>query len=225
MEEVKQQRQQFVVVGLGIFGSTVATTLSELGKDVLCVDKNEELVQNIADKVTLAVVGDARDESVLKQLDVQTFDVAIVGIGNKIESSLMVTLALKEVGVKYVIAKAVNDTHERALYKIGADRVIRPEKDMGKRVARNAVRSKLIDYIEVSDSYSIFEINCPTSWVGHTPIELDVRQNFGVTILGIKRNNEFLFTTEHIVPFEETDVIILLGQPDDFYSQLDKIEH
>jgi len=225
MEEVKQQRQQFVVVGLGIFGSTVATTLSELGKDVLCVDKNEELVQNIADKVTLAVVGDARDENVLKQLDVQTFDVAIVGIGNKIESSLMVTLALKEVGVKYVIAKAVNDTHERALYKIGADRVIRPEKDMGKRVARNAVLSKLIDYIEVSDSYSIFEISCPTSWIGHTPIELDVRQNFGVTILGIKRNNEFIFTTEHIVPFEETDVIILLGQPDDFYSQLDKIEN
>jgi len=223
MEKVNQKRQQFIVVGLGIFGSTVATTLYELGKDVLCVDKNEDLVQSIADSVTLAVTGDARDEGVLRQLDVENFDVAIVGIGNKIESSLMVTLALKEVGVKYVIAKAVNDTHERALYKIGADRVIRPEKDMGKRVARNIAISKLIDYIELSDSYSIFEINCPTSWVGQTLIDLDVRQNFGVTILGMKRNNEFVFTNENIVPFEETDVIIVLGQPDDFYKQLEKI--
>jgi len=223
MKKLKQNRQQFVVVGLGIFGSTIATTLYELGKDVLCIDQNEEIVQNIADKVTMAVAADARDENALNQLDVGDFDVAIVGIGNKIESSLMVTLALKEVGVKYVIAKAVNDTHERALYKIGADRVVQPEKDMGKRVARNAAISKLIDYIELSDSYSIFEINCPTSWVGHTLIDLKVRQKFGVTILGIKRNNEFIFTTEDIVPFEETDVIILLGQPVDFYRQLEKI--
>lgn len=224
MEKNKEKRQQFIVIGLGIFGSTIATTLFDMGKDVLCIDTKEALVQGIADKVTLAVAADARDEEVLQQLDIEKFDVAIVGIGNQIESSLMVTLALKEAGVKYIIAKAVNDNHERALYKIGADRVIQPEKDMGKRVGRNISLSKLIDYIELSDAYTIFEINCPDRWAGKTLIELDIRQRFGVTILGIKRNNEFILMTENIVPFEAEDVIILLGSPAEFYQQLADIE-
>ena len=225
MKKEKQRRRQFVVIGLGIFGSTIATTLYEMGKDVLCIDEKEELVQNISDKVTHAIQADARDESVLERLGIENFDVAIVGIGNKIESSLMVTLALKEAGVKHIIAKATNDIHERALYKIGADIVVQPEKDMGKRVGRNISVSKLIDYIELSEEYSIFEIICPTRWIGKTLIELNIRQKFGVTILGIKRNNAFLLMNDDIIPFDASDIIILLGAPTEFYRQLEEIEN
>lgn len=225
MKNEKLKRKQFVVIGLGVFGSTIATTLYEMGKDVLCIDENEELVQGIADKVTHAIQADARDEAVLKRLGIdENFDVAIVGIGNKIEASLMVTLALQEAGVKFIIAKATNDIHERALYRIGANRVVQPEKDMGKRVGRNISVSKLIDYIELSEEYSIFEISCPESWVDKTLIELDVRQQFAVTILGIKRNDSFLIITENIIPFESGDIIILLGSPKEFYKQLADIE-
>lgn len=220
-----KKRRQFVVIGLGIFGSTIATTLYEMGKEVLCIDEKEELVQAIADQVTHAIQADAREETVLASLGIENFDVAIVGIGNNLESSLMVTLALKEAGVSYIIAKATNDIHERALYKIGADRVIQPEKEMGRRVGRNLSLTKLIDYIELSEEYSIFEITCPDVWVGKTLIELNIRRKFGVTILGLKRNNEFLIVSETIVPFAQDDVIILLGSPTEFYKQFEALDN
>ncbi len=216
------KKKQFVVIGLGMFGTTIAETLYEMKKEVLVIDLKEELVQAISDKVTHAIQADARDEYVLERLGVNHFDVGIVCIGNNLEASLMVTLALKELGVKYIVAKAMNKMHSRALYKIGADRVVLPEEDMGKRVARNISTTNLIDYIELSEEYSIFEFTCPESWIGKTLEGLDIRRNYGVTILGMKRNNKWDILLEPTDIFQKEDTIILLGSKMEFQNQLEE---
>lgn len=204
-------KKQFVVIGLGMFGQTVAETLYEMGKDVLVIDENEEKINNIADRVTHAVQADAQDDVVLNRLGVSNFDVGIVAVGNDLEASIMITLALKEAGVKHIISKAMNHIHERALYKIGADRVVLPEEAMGRRVARNISTTNIIDQIELSEEYSIFEIYCPAMWFGKNIDDLDIRKNFGITILGIKRNGKVEILPEPATYFEDGDVIVALG--------------
>ena len=134
-------KKQFVIIGLGRFGASIAKTLYALGNDVLAIDKKEDLVQEISDSVTHAIQMDATDESALRTLGIRNFEVAVVTIGDNIQSSIMATLLVKELGVKYIIAKGNSDIHAKVLYKIGADRVILPEKDMGVRVAHNLVSS------------------------------------------------------------------------------------
>lgn len=223
--KVSKKRRQFVVIGIGMFGTSVAKTLYELGKDVVCIDTSEERVQAIANYVTHAVQADARDETILERLGIENFDVAVVCIGNNIEASLMITLALQELGVKQIITKATTEVHKRALYKIGADMVVLPEKEMGVRVAKGISVSTLIDYIELSDEYSIFEIRCPEMWIEQNALELNVRQNYKVTILGIKRAQEFIVMTEKLTEFQADDVIILLGAKEDFYKQLEQFDN
>jgi len=135
----------FVVIGMGRFGQSVAKTLYQLGKDVLVIDQDEEVIQEISEEVTHAVVGNATDEHVLKSLGIRNFDVAVVAIGVDIQSSILVTVLLKELGVKYVVAKAQTELHAKVLNKVGADKVIFPERDMGIRVARNLVSTNIPD--------------------------------------------------------------------------------
>ncbi|MCR6513267.1 TrkA family potassium uptake protein, partial [Clostridium sp. LY3-2] len=161
-------KRQFVVIGLGRFGSSVAETLYGLGNDVLVIDKDEDLIQDISDKVTHAVQMDATDENALRSLGLRNFDVAVVTIGSNIQASVMVTLLVKELGVRYIIAKGNSDLHAKVLYKIGADRVILPEKDMGVRVAHNLVSESILDFIELSPDYSIMEIETLEEWTGST---------------------------------------------------------
>ena len=167
--------KQFVVIGLGRFGESVAKTLYSLGHDVLAIDMDEDSVQEISDSVTHAVQMDATDESALKTLGLRNFDVAVVTIGSNIQASVMITLLVKELGVKYIIAKGQSDLHAKVLYKIGADRVILPEKDMGIRVAHNIASSNILDYIELSEDYSILEIRALSIWVGKSLKELKLR--------------------------------------------------
>nr|AAC46144.1 putative TrkA [Thermoanaerobacter pseudethanolicus ATCC 33223] len=184
--------KQFVVIGLGSFGISLAKTLYEMGNDVLVIDEDEEeeLVQAMNGLVTHAVRADATDENVLKSLRVKNFDVAIVAIGKNMESSIMVTMLVKELGVKYVIAKAHNELHARVLYKVGADRVVMPEKDMGIRVARNVFSSNLIDLIEFSKEYSIAEILPIEEWFGKTLKEINVREKYGLNVVAVKKFND-----------------------------------
>ena len=168
--------KQFVIIGLGRFGSSIAKTLYSLGNDVLAIDKDEDVVQEIADNVTHAVQLDATDENALKSLGIRNFDVAVVTIGDNIQSSIMATLLVKELGVKYIIAKGHSDLHAKVLYKIGADRVVLPEKDMGIRVAHNLVSSNILDYIELSEDYSVMEIQVLDEWSGKTLNELKIRR-------------------------------------------------
>lgn len=223
-KDTRSKRRQFIVVGLTQFGRTVAKTLYTMGMDVLCIDQDESKIQEIADHVTHAVTADASDEAVLQSLGSRNFDVAIVCMDNDIEASIMVTLALKDAGVQYLVVKAVEARQKRALYKLGADRVVMPDKDMGERVAYNIAASNLIDYIELSEKYSVFEIMCPKKWEQKSMIELDVRQVYGVIILGINRKDEFILLTETAVQFEQGDIIILLGSKKDFTLQLQTLD-
>ena len=161
-------KRQFIVIGLGRFGTSVAETLYSLGNDVLAVDFDEDVVQNISDKVTHAVQVDANDENSLRALGIRNFDCAVISIGTNIQSSILATLLVKELGVKYVITKATNALHAKVLYKIGANRVVFPERDMGVRVAHNLVSSNILDYIELSPDYSIAEVISPEEWHNKT---------------------------------------------------------
>ena len=183
-------KKQYVVIGLGRFGSSIATTLYSLGNDVLVIDKNEDLVEDIADKVTHAVQADATDENTLKSLGIKNFDVAIISIGGDIQSSVMATLIVKELGVKYIIAKGNGELHAKVLYKIGADRVVLPEKDMGVRVAHNMVSSNILDYIELSSDYSIIEIKALKEWEGKNLKDLNLRKKYGINVIAIKNKGK-----------------------------------
>lgn len=207
--------KQFVIIGLGRFGSSIAKTLYSLGNDVLAIDKDEDIVQEIADSVTHAVQLDATDENALRSLGIRNFDVAVVTIGDNIQSSIMATLLVKELGVKYIIAKGHSDLHAKVLYKIGADRVVLPEKDMGIRVAHNLVSANILDYIELSDEYSVMEIQVLDEWAGKTLNELKLRSKYGINVMAIKRGDEVNLSPAADDIIEENDIIVAIGSAED----------
>ena len=207
--------KQFVVIGLGRFGASVAKTLYSLGNDVLAIDKDEDLIQDISDSVTHAVQMDATDENALRTLGLRNFDVAVVTIGSNIQASVMVTLLVKELGVKYIIAKGNSDLHAKVLYKIGADRVILPEKDMGVRVAHNLVSSSILDYIELSPDYSIMEIEALNEWQDKTLRELKLRSKYGINVMAIKKGDEINLTPSADDTVESKDIIVAIGSAQD----------
>lgn len=209
--------KSFVVIGLGRFGSAVATELYKRGNEVLAVDMDADVIQRIADSVTHAIVGDAKEESVLRAVGVRNFDCAIVAIASDIQDSVLVTLMLKEMGVKYVIAKGSNALHTKVLDRIGADRVVFPEHDMGQRLAQILTSSNVIDFIELSPDFSIVEIHAPLSWAGKTLIELSVRAEYGLNVLALRgqdgRMTAISPTADQIV--HEGDVMVVVGANDD----------
>ena len=209
--------KQFVLIGLGQFGISVAETLSSLGQDVLAVDKDELVIQEIADKVTHAVQMDATDEHALRTLGVRNFDVAVVTVGSNIQASIMITLLLREAGVKYIICKGQSELHKKVLLKIGADRVVLPEKDMGIRVAHNLVSPKLVDFLEISNDYQIIEIKSPKEWIGKSLKELNIRGKYGITVVAIRKGNKELNISPNadvIIP--ENSLIVAVGSTEAF---------
>lgn len=207
--------KQFVVIGLGRFGSSIAKTLYNLGYDVLGIDNNEEIIQALADSITHAVQADATDENTLKALGVRNFDVGIVSIGQDIQASILVTLILKELGIKFVVAKAQSELHGKVLYKIGADRVVFPERDMGVRVAHNLVSSNILDYIELSPEFSIVEIAAIPEWFDKSLRELDMRVKHGLNVMAIKRNEEVIVSPKADDIILEGDILVVVGQNKD----------
>ena len=206
----------YLVVGLGRFGTAVALKLHELGNEVMVIDGRAEEVQKVSDRVTYAVVGDARDEEVLKSLGVRNLDCAIVAIGSDLAASILVTLNLKMLGVPQVICKAPNELHKRALEKIGADRVLIPEREMAVKLAQNLTPSSVLDYTELSRDCGIAEIRTPAPWVGKNLREIDVRAKFGVTVIALRKADGDL--TVFIRPeyaLEANDVLMILGGNDD----------
>jgi len=183
-------KKQFVVIGLGRFGASVAKTLYKMGHDVLAIDKDEDAVQNISDSVTHAIQMEATDENGLKTIGIRNFDVAVISIGSNIQASVMATLLVKEMGVNYIVCKGNSEIHEKVLYKIGANKVIQPEKDMGVRVAHNLVSSNILDYIELSDEYSVIEIEVAPEWCNKTLKELDLRSKYGINVMAIRNGDD-----------------------------------
>ncbi|MEW8994907.1 TrkA family potassium uptake protein [Clostridium sp.] len=213
-------KKQFIVIGLGRFGTSVAETLYALGNDVLAVDIDEEAVQNIAEKVTHAVQVDANDENSLRALGISNFDVAIISIGSDIQANILSTLLVKEMNVKHIITKANNALHAKVLYKIGANRVIFPERDMGIRVAHNLCSSNILDYIELSPDFSIAEIVTPKEWEGHSLKELDLRVRYSVNVVAIKRDDNIEVSPAADEVIQEGDIIVAIGGT----SELNSIE-
>lgn len=215
---MKERNRQYLVLGLGRFGESLAKTLYKEGHEVLAVDADPELVDGIAPYVTQAVQIDATDEGALESLGVRNFDAAIVSIGQNMRDSILVCVLLKELGVPYLIAKATDDLHGKVLRKIGVDRVIFPERDMGIRLAKSLLTPNVLEQIELSDDYQLVEIILPMKWVGDTIIGVDVRRKYGISILAIHRGGEFVVSPSPDLMFETGDILLVLGKKDDIDS-------
>ncbi|MFT9498154.1 potassium channel family protein [Anaerosolibacter sp.] len=215
--------RQFIVIGCGRFGSSVAKTLYEAGYDVLAIDRDEDAIQEISDFVTHAVQVDATDETSIKSLGIRNFDVAIVAIGSDIQSSILVTLMAKELGVKFVVAKALNELQAKVLYRIGADRVVFPERDMGIRVAHNLMSANILDNIELASNYSILEIAAMKEWEGRSLKELNLRKKYGIHVLIIKRGDVLNSAPKPGDIIYKGDVLVVIGYKEEL-KKLDLID-
>ena len=178
--------KSFLVIGMGRFGTAVAQELTELGQEVLAIDENVESVQRIADDVTQVMQGDA----VLGAVGVRNFDCCIVAVGTDMEASILITVMLKDLGAQYIIAKARSTVHAKVLERVGADRVVLPESEMGCKLAQRLAHTNVVDFIGVSDEYSILEIHAPKSWVGRSLVQLDVRQKHKVNVLAVRHGEQ-----------------------------------
>ena len=175
--------ESYAVIGLGRFGYSIAQELMAAGCEVLAIDLDEELIQRISDSVTDAVVADARDEQVLHSLGIRNYDCGVVAIGDDVAASILITLLLKEAGVAKVVCKASDEIHKKALLKVGADRVVIPEKEMAGRIARGLATPNVMDYIELANQFAIVERRAPESWIGKSLKELNVRNKYGLSII------------------------------------------
>ena len=203
--------KNYVVIGLGRFGSAIARQLCSLGAEVLALDVRSELVQQVANEVTHAVVGDAQDKEVLRALGVRNFDCAIIAIGDDLAASVLTTMNLKELGVPYIVCKAHDETHRRVLERLGANRVLIPEQEHAKRFARSLVRHNVLDYIELSEEYGILDIPAPASWIGKTLKELNVRAKLGVNIIAVESGKKTNVSPAADYQIREGDIMVVLG--------------
>lgn len=218
-------KKEFVVIGLGRFGGSIVSELVELDADVMAVDIDSALVDDYANIATQAVVADSTDESALKSLGIHNVEHVIVAIGENIQSSILTTLILKELGVPTLTVKAQNDHHEKVLRKVGADKVVRPELDMGIRVANNVVSNNIIDYLELSEEHSIAELHVNGKIAGHTLIDLDIRAQYGINIVAIKRRGKIHVSPRADEEIEKDDVLIIIGSDDDIHQFEKKLFH
>lgn len=203
--------KSYIVLGLGRFGLILAKTLVELGHDVLAVDNREEIVQENSDTFTHIIHAEALSEEFFRSIGVRNFDGAVVTMSD-IQTSIFATVLLKELGVKHIISRAVNNLHASVLYKVGADKVIYPEQDMGIRVAHSLVSSNLIDMIELSAKYSIMEFTVPKSWVNKTIEELAVRSKYEINIIAVKEGQNVNVMPKPDTRFTTNNIIAVLGR-------------
>lgn len=206
-----RQSKQYAVIGLGRFGSSVAKTLHGLGYEVLAIDSNSEVVSAFSDEVTHVVQADTTDEDTLKALGIRNFDAVVVAIGDDIQANVLTTLQLKEIGVKFVVAKARNELHGKMLQKIGADRVVYPERDMGLRIAHNLISTNILDYMELSPNLSLVEITAPKSIVGYSLVESNLRAKYSINVVAIKRGDKILVSPDPNEKIQSNDVLIAIG--------------
>lgn len=208
--------KQFVVLGLGIFGSTLVKTLSQFGREVIAIDKDSENVQRVSEFATKAVIGDVTDIQFLTDLGLDDIDVGIVAIGDRLEDSILATMNLKELGVPYVIVKAKNKRFKVVLERIGADHVVRPEKEMGEKIARTLLRKKIKDLIELDEENCIVEMKVPQSWIGKSLSQLDLRKLYSINVLGKRdpKTHKLEVPVDPSAPIEMNDTFLVLGQTD-----------
>lgn len=208
-------KKEFAVIGLGRFGGSICRELSREGMEVLALDLDEDKVNEYKDIASHAVIADSTDENVLKELGLRNIDHVIVAIGDNIQASILTTLMLKELGTKTITVKAQNDYHEKVLSKIGADHVVHPERDMGKRIAHNIISNNILDYIELSDDHSVVEVKAGSKMSGRTLVDLDIRAQYGCNVVAIKRKKDVIVSPMAAEEIQEGDVLIVIGTDND----------
>lgn len=230
---MSNQNKQFAIIGLGRFGLEIAKFLAEKGCEVLVIDKNKEKVEKIEPFVSQALILDATDEEALKEAGIQDFETVIVSVGSNISSSISIALFLKDLGIRRIIAKAIDANHIKALEKIGCDKVILVEQEAAHRLGESLIYPKVSEYFELAPGYSIIEVNTPGKFIGQTLKDLDLRVNYGVSLIAIKRNTPYVKKTGQteikksiiIMPgpkerILERDILSLIGKNED----LEKLE-
>lgn len=214
----------FAIIGMGRFGSSVAKNLYEMGYDVMAIDFSEEKIQEHIQYVTYAVQADCTDESALKELGIRNFDVVVVAIGEDIQASILATLIVKELGVKFIVVKAQDERHGKVLYKIGADRVVFPERDMGIRVANNLVSPGILDFIELAEDYSVAEIVASQGMVGKDLVTLNLRAKFGVNVMAIKSGENINIAPNPQDTIQAGDILVVIGHNSDLKRLEEKVK-
>ncbi|MCL2084621.1 MAG: TrkA family potassium uptake protein [Oscillospiraceae bacterium] len=203
----------FLVIGMGRFGSSLAAELHGMKHEVLAVDEREENVAGVMNHVTNVIIGDTKDEAVLRSLGVHNFDCVVVAMAGSIEDSILTTMLLKEMRAKKIVCKAQNERHSKILSLIGADKVILPEHDMGKRAARSLTQKNMLDYIEISPDYGIVELITPQHWVNKSIMKNNLRRKYGVTVIAIRsaETGEVGFSPNADRVLLQGDVLTVLG--------------
>lgn len=210
-KKYKGKKKEFVVFGLGRFGRSVAYSLAAEGYDVLAVDIDPELVQDASEVVAHAVLADVTDMEALEELGLGNFDVAIVAMSNNLQAGILATILAKEKGVPYIIANAKDAIHQKVLLKVGADKVIFPEKEIGEKIANSLINKTFLDFIELSTDFSIAEVEILDPWVGKSLRKLNLRENYRLNVIGMKRDGETAIMLDPDAPLEKGDVLILIG--------------
>ena len=204
--------KSILLIGLGRFGKYIAMKLHELGHEVMGVDENEERVDDAMPYVTNGQIGDSTNEALLRSLGVKNYDVCIVTIGGNFQSSLETTCLLKELGAQKVVSRAEQDVQAKFLLRNGADEIIYPEKQLATWAAIRYSSDHILDYIELGDSCSIFEVSVPSAWVGKSVVEIDIRRKYNVNIIATKKNGKInaVVTADTVLSGDET--LLVLGE-------------
>ena len=211
------RNKQFAILGLGRFGCSVTKTLAENGYDVLACDKDIDIVREMSQFATQAMQVDVTDEMALSSLGLSNFDVVVVAIGNDLEPCVMATLFAKQCGAKYVIAKANNQTQKKILEKIGADRVVLPEWEMGEKIATELTSTHILDYIKLSKDFGIVEISPLPQWVGLSLHKSNIRAVTGINIVAIKRGKSVIASPKPDVVIESGDILVAVSDYKDLH--------
>ena len=212
----------FIVIGLGRFGASAAEKLYDMGHEVIVLDQDEEAVAHMADKCTHGAMGDAREMDVLRAVGAGECDCAIVAMGEDLAASVLITMNLKDLGCKCIICKAQNEAYKRALERVGADRVVIPEKEMALRLVQSLGSSSFHDYMEFSGEYAIAEVEPPKAWQGKTLKDLNVRAKYKVSVLAIKSGKDIRMSPGAEDVVSQGDTVMVMGRNADL-ARLQKL--
>lgn len=207
--------KQFAVFGLGSFGKSVALTLQSFGCDVIAVDNCYEKIQDIADSVSYAMCGDVTEPEFMKTIGARNLDGAVIAVSENLEAAIMATMISKEMGISYVLVKAMDELQGKILEKVGADSIVYPEIDMGERVAKKLISTEFIDWIELSPDYSLTEKLLPKQWEGKSLAELRVREKYGINVIGILKGDKMDMALDPSKPLQPNDMLFIIGKNSD----------
>lgn len=205
------KRKQFMIIGLGQFGKSLVSTLHNSNVDLLVIDRDITKLEEIGDKASQAVCADASKQEVLEQFDIESFDGAIITIGHDMEFSVKTVMHLNEMGMPFIMAKATSDFEGRILTKVGADKIIFPDREVGIRLGKEIVSGNYYDALDISETYSITDIVLPNKWVNKSIIELNLRKSYGINVVGIRRQEDVIINPTPDFVFKDEDILIALG--------------